>query len=207
MAATVFIPPSPHDPFRNMSATSRRPPLASIPNATNSPHRLLANSGSKRPRSLANFTQQEDEPSQKRLMVERSSAVAVPPISRRQALSLAAEGRVFERENNGSEVNAFQKKLVAAREKGNNIRITKNVDSQTTKDVESIRQWQKHYRRIFPQFNFYFESVPEDARTRFARQVTSLGAVCRTAQSSRPRPCSLTSIHVMSTLAPAFHIY
>jgi hypothetical protein len=46
--------------------------------------------------------------------------------------------------------------------------------------LESVRQWQRHYRKVFPQFVFYFESVSNDLRDTFARQVRCLGAVsCR----------------------------
>jgi regulatory subunit for Cdc7p protein kinase len=43
--------------------------------------------------------------------------------------------------------------------------------------MDSIRQWQRHYRKAFPQFVFYFDSIPEDVRRRFSRQVIALGAV------------------------------
>jgi regulatory subunit for Cdc7p protein kinase len=42
---------------------------------------------------------------------------------------------------------------------------------------EELRQWQKHYRARFPKMVFYFESIPDDARTKLAKQVMSLGAV------------------------------
>lgn len=174
MAAAVYIPPSPHDLFS--MATSRRAPLASIPNATNSPHRTLTNS-TKRPRVSANIFQQENEPPQKRQVVEKLKDSTNPTTPRRRINAQSAEGKVFEAGPSNAEANSFQRRLVAAREKGAPVKVAKN-EVQQQKEAENIRQWQKHYRKIFPSFSFYFESIPEDMRARFTRQVTALGAVC-----------------------------
>lgn len=178
MAAAVFVPPSPHDPFSKMANSARRMPLASLSNATNSPHRLLTNSGSKRPRSIANLSQQENEPPQKRLAVDKSAKEAAPATPRRmhQTQPTMPEARVFERGHGDSGPNAFQRKLVAVRDKSAGLRVTKNVENPSKED--SIRAWQKHYRKLFPTFSFYFDGVSEDARARFLRQITNLGAVC-----------------------------
>lgn len=175
MATAVYIPPSPHDLFSTMS-TSRRAPLASIPHATNSPHRTLTNSN-KRTRASTDVLQQENEPPQKRQMVEKLRDSTNPATPRRRITAQPAEGKVFEAGPANAEANAFQKRLVAAREKGASVKVVKN-DVQQQKESENIRQWQKHYRKIFPTFSFYFESIPEDMRGRFTRQVTALGAVC-----------------------------
>jgi regulatory subunit for Cdc7p protein kinase len=174
MAAAVCILQSPHDLFSNM-ATSRRAPLASIPNATNSPHRTLTNSN-KRSRASANVFQQENEPPQKRQMVEKLKDSTNPATPRRRMTVQSAEGKVFEAGPTNAEANLFQRKLVAAREKGAPVKTAKS-EVQQQKEADSIRQWQKHYRKIFPTFSFYFESIPEDMRARFTRQVTALGAV------------------------------
>ncbi|KAK5030274.1 Cdc7p-Dbf4p kinase complex regulatory subunit [Exophiala sideris] len=158
-----------------MSNITRRVPLASIANATNSPHRPLSNSGSKRPRSLANVSQQENEPPQKRLAVEkhaRDTHTSATP--HRQAQPTMAEGRVFERGNGESGATAFQRRLVAVRDKNAGLRVTKNVDDSGKEDT--IRTWQRHYRKLFPSYRFYFDGVSEDARSRFLRQITALGA-------------------------------
>lgn len=178
MAAAVFVPPSPHDPLAKMANPTRRMPLASLSNATNSPHRPLTNSGSKRPRSIANVPQQENEPPQKRLAVDRATRESNTPTPRKTHPSqpTVAEARVFERGGGEGAANAFQKKLVAVRDRSAGLRVTKNVDNPTKE--ESIRTWQKHYRKLFPTFSFYFDGVSEDARSRFLRQISSLGAVC-----------------------------
>jgi len=160
-----------------MSASRPRAPLANISNAANSPHHSLVQS-TKRPRAQANQQQQENEPPQKRQMVDKETAatgLGTPPSKKIPPVS--AEGRVFEKGSATTQPNAFQRKLVAARERGQPVRVTKSVDGPSAQTVENIRQWQKHYRKAFPSFSFYFDSVPEDVRARFARQITSLGAV------------------------------
>jgi regulatory subunit for Cdc7p protein kinase len=68
---------------------------------------------------------------------------------------------------------AFERKLAAARKPA-------SAHKPTADSLESIRQWQRHYRKAFPQFVFYFESVPDDVRTKVSRQIQYLGAVCST---------------------------
>lgn len=158
-----------------MATAARRAPLQSIPNATNSPHRLLTTSGSKRPRAQAGTSQQENEPPTKRQAIEKAALNAGTTTPRRIPTN-STEGRVFERGNGASGSTAFQKKLVAARDKGPGLRVTKNVDAATEKE-SAVRQWQKHYRKIFPTFRFYFDNVGDDVKTRFLRQIGHLQGV------------------------------
>jgi regulatory subunit for Cdc7p protein kinase len=79
----------------------------------------------------------------------------------------------------GAPPTAFQKKLEAA------VRDVKGVPKPSEKsqravseNLETIRQWQKHYRKMFPSFVFYFESIPDDVKGKVYRQVGTLGAVC-----------------------------
>jgi regulatory subunit for Cdc7p protein kinase len=169
MAAIVFVPPSPHDPLSTMATFNRRAPLANIPNATNSPARLLTNSGSKRPRNQANVPQQENEHPHKRLAVDKAEFGPSTPGRH------TVEGRVFERGNSTSGSTAFQRRLVAARDKSG-MRVTKAAEAAPKED--SIRLWQKHYRKLFPTFSFYFDGVYDVDRARFVRHTTALGAVC-----------------------------
>ena len=172
MAAAVCIPPSPHESFSNMSTSTRRAPLASIPHAANSPHRLINTSGSKRPRSIANVSQQENEPPAKRHIVDRQTINAAPSTPRRQLHT--QQDRVQEKRNGGGN-DSSQNKLVAVRDKDSSK--TQVAENHPVKDQEAIRQWQQHTRKMFPKFSIYFESIPEDARARFAKQATFLGAV------------------------------
>jgi regulatory subunit for Cdc7p protein kinase len=45
---------------------------------------------------------------------------------------------------------------------------------QTTDDV---RAWQKHYRKAFPGYIFFFENVPADVLSKAQKQIITLGAV------------------------------
>lgn len=42
--------------------------------------------------------------------------------------------------------------------------------------LDNIRQWQEHYRRAFPSFTFFFDSLPEDVHSKLSRYVQHLGA-------------------------------
>lgn len=48
------------------------------------------------------------------------------------------------------------------------------VEHQGNSDV---RAWQKHYRKAFPGYVFFFENISADVLTKAQKQITSLGAV------------------------------
>ena len=43
--------------------------------------------------------------------------------------------------------------------------------------AEAVKQWQRHYRKVFPTMVFYFESVSRDQIYKLSGQVKALGAV------------------------------
>lgn len=113
-------------------------------------------------------------------MENEQSENAAPRTLTRQSLALQeAESKLFMRKNNtNAPLTAFEKKLVAARDKKPTAATKLDARAQKQGDnLETIRQWQKHYRKAFPQYVFYFESVPEDVRSRVSRQIQHLGAV------------------------------
>lgn len=162
--AAVSIPPSP----AVHAMTSRRVPLANLQNATNSPLRVPAAAiGGKRQRSHA--SEQRDItygqlPPAKKQLVEVDD-----PHSRRYGLM----------KRSGAPPTSLQKKLEAAAREGKSDvkQLEKSqkpvVESHT---LETIRQWQKHYRKMFPQYVFYFESLPEEIRSKVSRQTHILGS-------------------------------
>ncbi|KAF2804622.1 uncharacterized protein BDZ99DRAFT_397766 [Mytilinidion resinicola] len=159
--AAVSIPPSPQV---ISTMTSRRAPLANIPNAANSPFRAVAAAASKRQRSHASDQRElayGQPPPTKKLIVEVDDAEA-----RRHGL-----GR-----RTTHNPNAFQRKLEAAREVKAPSKSSERPQKVTNENLESIRQWQKHYKRMFPTFVFYFDSIPDDLRSRASRQAHTLGA-------------------------------
>ncbi|KAJ5190925.1 uncharacterized protein N7498_009910 [Penicillium cinerascens] len=169
--AAVFIPPSPQTSL-NMST---RRPLANVPNATNSPHRagLLS---AKRARS-GQLEIPYGQPPPKKQVMDAAEQDARSPSRNRSTAYHSAESKLFSRRSNNPNPSAFEKKLVAAREKDRPSQLkTARGEKPSTDTMDTIRQWQRHYRKAFPQFVFYFDSIPEDVRRKFSRQVVALGA-------------------------------
>jgi regulatory subunit for Cdc7p protein kinase len=88
---------------------------------------------------------------------------------------------------------AFERRLVSAREKKPVAQASQTRTKQVAEKpqaqaqvqaqaqaqgsgIESVRQWQRHYRKQFPQFVFHFHGVPDDACSKAMRQILSLGA-------------------------------
>ena len=172
--AAVSISPAPYN-FPGMS--SRRVPLGDVPNAANSPFRVVAAAASKRSRDQVEA--QEDlscdiQPRAKRQALENAYRNQRSP-AKKQALQ-SAEGRVFDRRPTNAQPTAFQRKLLAAREERPRQRIEKQ-EKPATVQIDDVRQWQRHYKKLFPSFVFYFESLSEDVRASCAKNIRSLGAV------------------------------
>ena len=171
--AAISISPLPHT-LSTMS--SKRVPLTSNPNAVNSPYRAVAAAASKQKRSYATIQREEaygQPPPAKKQMLENYQTIRTPP--RQQINQNSVEGRVFTRKSNASQQSAFERKLVAVREKPQQT-VTK-ADKTAEENLDTIRQWQKHYRKIFRTFVFYFESISEEVRIKYTKQVVALGAV------------------------------
>ncbi|KAJ5549992.1 Regulatory subunit Dfp1/Him1 central region [Penicillium sp. DV-2018c] len=166
--ATVFVPPSP----RNSMNMATRRPLANVPNATNSPHRTGILPG-KRSRSTQMEIPYGQPPPKKQVMesIEYESRTAT-------CRTTNTDSKLFTRRSNNARPSAFERRLVAAREKDRQVAAAKQAKAEKNNEhtMESIRQWQRHYRKAFPQFVFYFDSLPEDLRRRCSRQVMALGA-------------------------------
>ena len=163
--------------------SNRRAPLSSIPNAANSPYRTVAAAASKRSRGEAGL--QEDllyegsHPIKRQALESKSSNFRTPP--QKQPLLSVGDG-LFGKRTQNQRPTAFERKLLAAKD-GQQSQKAERLAGEA---LEGIRAWQKHYRRVFPMFVFYFESVPDDILSRCARQIRSLGAV------SRSEPHSIT---------------
>lgn len=170
--AAVFVPPSPQTSL-NMSA---RRPLANVPNATNSPHRagLIP---AKRTRSNQMEIPYGQPPPKKQVMDVAEQNTRSPTRSKSTAYQ-GTESKLFARRSNNANPSAFEKKLFAAREKERQPQLkAAKGEKPSTDTMDTIRQWQRHYRKAFPQFVFYFDSTPEDVRRKISRQVVALGAV------------------------------
>lgn len=173
--AAVSLSPSPHH-LSTMSG--RRLPLGSNPNAANSPFRSVNAAASKQKRSYATIQREEaygqPPPAKKQMLASHhQDLLKTPP--RQQSTQSSHEGRVFTRKSNTSQQSSFERQCIAVSEKPQQG-VTK-AEKTTDENLETVRVWQKHYRKIFPTFAFYFEGVPEDVRTKYSKLVIELGAV------------------------------
>ncbi|KAL4922429.1 Dfp1/Him1, central region-domain-containing protein [Aspergillus aurantiobrunneus] len=170
--AAVFIPPSRENP-PNMST---RRPLANVPNATNSPHRVGL-VPAKRPRTA---TTQVDipygQPPPKKQVVDGTGADSQFTNQTKVSTVQGTDSKLFTRRTNNAQPSAFEKKLVAVRDKERQPQPKATKQEKPPAENISIRQWQRHYRKAFPHFVFYFDSVPIDVRSKCSRQVIALGA-------------------------------
>jgi regulatory subunit for Cdc7p protein kinase len=100
------------------------------------------------------------------------------------APQMSVESRMFSRRSHASQMTPFEKKLMAVREQKDSgaAQASRNsrYDRASAEKLDNIRQWQRHYRKAFPSFVFYFDSLPADVRNRSLREVLALGAVSST---------------------------
>ena len=150
--AAVSIPVSPH--AIGVMATQRLP-LASIPNGTNSPYPRKAVTPVKRTRSRSNAG--ENTPPLKKQLTDEKCPPKTPTHK-------ATSARV-------------DKKIQVERQIIGRTLKQDRTDADT-QPLETVLQWQRHFRKVFPSYVFYFENIPEDTRRRCVRSIESLGAVC-----------------------------
>ncbi|KAH7350460.1 Dfp1/Him1, central region-domain-containing protein [Pyrenochaeta sp. MPI-SDFR-AT-0127] len=178
--------------------SNRRVPLATLQNATNSPLRATA-IGGKRQRSHA--SEQRDiaygQPPPKKQIIEVDDAEA-----RRHGLV----------RRSGAQPTALTRKLEAARE--NKVPAKQMSVQRASNDLETIRQWQRHYRKLFPQFVFYFDSVSNPQKDKLmgraqvlgSREVTFFSREATHVITTRPIPADIdssSSSHSKATINPA----
>ncbi|CAK4031254.1 related to DBF4-regulatory subunit for Cdc7p kinase [Lecanosticta acicola] len=161
---------------------SRRAPLANVPGAINSPFRNVPSISGKRTRAQAG--EQKDnvygQPPSKKQAVEavNDDEENIDP-RRKNGVTVTVLDKLdepFSKQRPSHPPTAFEKKLASVREKKPTPSRAGHPHKQHADNLESVRQWQKHYRRQFPQFVFYFDNVQEDVRTKHVRQIQSLGA-------------------------------
>lgn len=178
--AALFVPPSPQ---MSLTMPSRRPPLANVPNATNSPHRVGL-VPSKRSRGVP---AQIDipcgqPPPKKQLLDPLGQGTRSPGRSARTTVIGGTDSTLFSRRSGNANPSAFERKLVAARDRDvqqqqQHQQKAQRHERASAETLDTIRQWQRHYRKAFPQFVFYFDNIVEDVRNKCSKQVTALGAV------------------------------
>lgn len=150
-----------------MSTSTRRIPLSNNPNAANSPMRASAAAllAAKKGRSHAEQQREEpygQPPPAKRQMIERSVASPTRSRSTRTIVHRAASRATV---GTGTSTSTTQRTSQAIAQK------------PTQEEINNLRQWHTTIRARFPKMVFYFESIPDDVRSRLAKQVGRLGAV------------------------------
>ena len=173
--AAVFTPASSHTVGM---MNTRRTPLSNNINAANSPIRPPIN---KRTRSASNGGYEnlyEQRPAKRQFLDSFESNVQetlLQRLQKRNELQLAQENRP--QGLKGIHVLGSPEKkerLLRERQSARNKTKQERTPEQT---AESLKQWKKHYRAQFPNFVFYFETVPEDLRRQSMRSITLLGGV------------------------------
>lgn len=156
-------------------------PLANNTNAINSPFRTVATVSGKRTRAQTADPREltfGQPPSKKQAIDgEHDENIAPRTLTRQSQAQQEADAKLFMRKGSNAAPTAFEKKLAAAREKKPHAqKLDPRAVQKQGDSLESIRQWQRHYKKAFPQYVFYFESVPEDVRSKVSRQIQYLGA-------------------------------
>jgi regulatory subunit for Cdc7p protein kinase len=183
MATTHTL--NPHDA---VSMASRRAPLATMPNAVNSPFRTTQSVAGKRTRAQLGENVYGQPPAKKQLLdANGEGGENIDPLKRTATVisNEKLDEPFLSKRTSTAPPTAFERKLASVREKKpaqqplQPQQLQRADRSQALKgdNLENVRQWQRHYRRQFPQFVFYFDSVPDDVRQKAIRQVRSLGAV------------------------------
>ncbi|THV95683.1 hypothetical protein D6C86_08925 [Aureobasidium pullulans] len=152
--------------------SSKRLPLANNSNAVNSPFRTVNPISGKR--SRAQDPRDAGQPPLKKQVLDLDHDENQQPRSliRQSLAQQEKDAQLFLKKPGNAPPTAFERKLAAARKPPS----AQKPIQRTADSLESIRQWQRHYRKAFPQFVFYFESVSDDVRTKVSRQIQYLGA-------------------------------
>ncbi|WPG98601.1 Hypothetical protein R9X50_00139400 [Acrodontium crateriforme] len=179
MAAVSVLYPAVTDD----TMASRRP-LANVPNAVNSPYRTTAaTNNAKRTRAQAGDREAFfGQPPAKKQIIEipdEDEEENIDPRKKDMAF-VHAQNKLdepFARRLTDKQPTAFERKLYQARERKVAPQARQDKPQRAAGDnLETIRQWQRHYKRQFPHFVIYFDGVPDDARSKAVHQIRTLGA-------------------------------
>ena len=172
--ATIALSP---DRNYNSITSNKRIPLANNQNAVNSPCRpFTAATTIKRSRNDAEKSEDlisDQQPPFKKQAVDTVETRPRTPV-RRQALQ--PPDRVTNKKAANPQPTTPDRRLYAAKDKQVQQRVERQ-EKAAAESLNGIKQWQKHYRKVFPEFVFYFESVPADVRVKCSKQIRALGAV------------------------------
>lgn len=154
--------------------SSRRLPLANNPNAANSPYRHAGLKRARAPSHDAQDERLERSPPKKKQLVDQA------PTGRRRPQNVSledADAKVFTERPANSQSSSFQRKLAAARN-GRQTAQKLSPEENDRHGKEMVRRWRRNYSLVFPNFVFYFESLPSELALQASREIAALGAVC-----------------------------
>ncbi|KAG0132703.1 Dfp1/Him1, central region-domain-containing protein [Tuber indicum] len=160
MASVSIHPPSP-------AAMSRRAPLTALPNAVNSPYHSVTAAAAKRQRT------QRDLYSQSTATKDQISEIALRAparVSNTESRIAPIRKRAFGRSIAGGDPPTFNGVSHAQVQRRGAGRGTEQ------NNIDSVRAWQRHYKKVFPEYVFYFENIPEDVAQKCQKQLSHLGA-------------------------------
>lgn len=167
--AAVSIPPSPISSYPSiMSTSTRRAPLSSNPNVANSP---IRNSS-----ALAAALSKQRQQKRAYASVQREEPYGQPPPAKKQMLNDGTEKPARSPVRQVKVVRRDPTRL----HKDDKPSQDQNTKSQRDEEKARVRQWKEAQRRNFPGFVFYFESVPNDQRSKIVKQLAHWGAVSST---------------------------
>ena len=158
--AAVSIPPSPH---AIGIMASRRVPLSNVPNVVNSPLRPTAKRGRAQSNAAEDALNIQAPPLKKQIFELDPN---VPRTPTRRAPAKGVQAGVAE-----AKVQAIKDKHILARA------VRQEKAEAEGQSLEQVRLWQKHYRKVFPSFVFYFEGVSDETRRQYSKALANLGAV------------------------------
>lgn len=150
--------------------SSRRVPLASNPNVANSP---IRNTSSNFPAVLSKHRQQK----RTYASVQREEPYGQPPPSKKKLLNNGTEQAL---RSPARQVKVVRKDLTRAHK---DEKLSHQLGSKAAvreDETARVQRWKSITRTNFPNFVFYFESVPNDQRAKLVRHLTQLGAVSLT---------------------------
>lgn len=159
---------------------SRRLPLNSVPQAVNSPLRArttpstLAGKRQRQDAAVENATIDDEQPPSKKQHLNNTTGAPVPtpqtPVGQ----------KIIVREKKGSVNRKVTKQKVAAeaRPRGNGNDNETGRQEEEKNNMDEVKAWQRHYKRAFPTYVFFFENIPDEQGLRLIKQVKILGSVC-----------------------------
>jgi regulatory subunit for Cdc7p protein kinase len=179
MAAASILPP----PVQPFAMANRREPLANVPHAVNSPFRAVGASNGKRTRAQAGDSRDVipgQPPAKKQIIEIPDDDVENMDPKKREFVAVTArekQDEPFMKRAPNAQPTAFERKLASVREKRTIPQPrTEALPKANTDNLETIRQWKRHYKKQFPAFVFYFDGLSPEARNAASKRAQHLGA-------------------------------